>query len=52
MTEVEALVFETTPYFDPAVRLRRYDEQAKVEGVTIAPLEAYRELLVGLAVRA
>lgn len=52
MTEVEAQVFETTPYFDPAVRLRRYDEQAKVEGVTIAPLEAYRELLVGLAAHA
>lgn len=51
MTEAEAEVFAATPHFDPAVRLRRYDELAKVEGVTLAPLSAYRELLLGLAAR-
>lgn len=51
MSEAEADVFETVPAFDPAVRLRRYDELGKVEGVTIAPLTDYRDLLLALAAR-
>jgi phosphonate degradation associated HDIG domain protein len=51
MSETEADVFETVPAFDPAVRLRRYDELGKVEGVGIAPLTDYRDLLLTLAAR-
>jgi phosphonate degradation associated HDIG domain protein len=48
MSEAEADAFETAPGFEAAVRLRRYDELGKVEGVTLAPLTAYREMLVAL----
>ncbi|AQR61308.1 metal-dependent phosphohydrolase [Brevundimonas sp. LM2] len=49
MSEAEAEAFAAMPHFEPAVRLRRYDELAKVEGVTLAPLTAYRDLLLRLA---
>jgi phosphonate degradation associated HDIG domain protein len=49
MSEAEAARFETHSQFDPAVRLRRFDEMGKVEGVTLAPMRDYRDLLVGLA---
>lgn len=52
MSETEATAFETVPAFEDAVRLRLFDEQGKVDGVRLAPLESYRDLLTGLARRA
>ena len=49
MDEAEAEAFETIASFDAAVSLRRHDEQGKVEGLTLAPLTSYRELLIALA---
>lgn len=51
MTEQEADAFSASPGFEAAVRLRRYDELGKVEGVAIAPLADYRDLLISLAVQ-
>ena len=51
MSEAEADVFSTAPGFKTALRLRRYDEMGKVEGVAIAPLADYRDLLIRLAVQ-
>ena len=49
MTEPEADAFSASPGFEAAIRLRRYDELGKVEGVVIAPLADYRDLLISLA---
>lgn len=49
MSEAEANAFITVPGFEAAVRLRRYDELGKVEGLAIAPLADYRDLLIALA---
>lgn len=51
MSEAEADAFEQRPGFDAAIRLRRYDERGKVEGVEVAPLAAYRPLLLDLVRR-
>jgi phosphonate degradation associated HDIG domain protein len=51
MTEAEADAFETLAGFDAAIRLRRYDEMGKVEGVALAPMADYRAMLVTLAWR-
>ena len=48
MSEAEADAFETLSAFDAAVSLRRYDELGKVEGVTIAPMVDYRDMLIAL----
>lgn len=48
MTPAQASAFEALPAFADALRLRRYDEQGKVEGLMMAPLPAYRDLLIGL----
>lgn len=51
MTQAEADAFETFPAFAAAVSLRRYDELGKVEGVTLAPMAHYRDMLIALASR-
>lgn len=51
MTGPEADAFEAEPGFHDAVKLRRYDEQGKVEGAALAPMSAYRDLLLALAAR-
>lgn len=45
LTEAELEAFRASPYFQAAVRLRRYDEDGKVDGLRIAPLTEYRTLL-------
>jgi len=45
MTVAEAQRFEARPHFRAAVRLRRWDEAAKVPGQQVATLESYRELV-------
>lgn len=41
----ERLELETRPWFADAVRIRRWDDAAKVPGAVCAPLAAYRPLL-------
>ena len=45
-TEIEQ--FKTNPHHRDAVRLRRYDDDGKVAGLTIKPVTAYRETLTSL----
>lgn len=48
MNVAEADAFEAEAGFEAAVKLRRYDELGKVEGLQLAPMSAYRELLITL----
>jgi predicted HD phosphohydrolase len=45
MSSSEIIEFERSPYFHSAVRLRKWDDRAKVEGLETAPLASYRALL-------
>jgi predicted HD phosphohydrolase len=42
------VAFTAGPDADDAVRLRRWDDQAKVDGLEVDPFAAYLELLSGL----
>ena len=46
MTSEEATNFEKTTRFEEKLRVRAWDEQAKVPGAQVEPIEGYRELLV------
>ena len=39
-SEEEARIFESNPHFEDAVRLRRWDDQAKIVGLDVPPLSA------------
>ena len=41
----DRLALETRPWFADAVRIRRWDDEAKVSGAFTAPLAAYRPLI-------
>lgn len=45
MAEVEAAAFLAHPWAQAAIRLRRYDELGKVQGVEMAGIETYAALL-------
>lgn len=45
MSNDEIAAFESNRYFREAVRLRRWDDQAKVPGFATAELSSYRELI-------
>lgn len=45
MSDVEAYEFERRPYFDTAVRVRRYDDMGKVADMKTPELESFRPLL-------
>jgi [1-hydroxy-2-(trimethylamino)ethyl]phosphonate dioxygenase len=45
MAAREVAAFETEPYFADAVRVRRWDDQGKLVGLTTAHLTEYRSLL-------
>lgn len=47
-TPDEVAAFEANPHYREAVRLRRWDDEAKVVGMEVAPLEDYRSLLESL----
>ena len=49
MTAEEAEAFRARPHWADAVQLRRWDDEAKVVGMTSTPLAAHRALLVALA---
>jgi len=50
LDEHEARRFESNPFFRDAVRLRRWDEEAKAPGLVVPKLDSYRELISGLLV--
>jgi phosphonate degradation associated HDIG domain protein len=45
MNEQEAKAFECHPYYDTAVRVRRYDDMGKVADMETPDIESYRSLL-------
>ena len=45
MTEEEALAFEQYPLFDLIIRMRLWDEEAKIEHRPLPDLERYREMM-------
>jgi phosphonate degradation associated HDIG domain protein len=45
----EVAAFEANPAFEPAVRLRRWDDGGKVEGLDVGDLDRYRPMLDDLA---
>jgi predicted HD phosphohydrolase len=49
LDEVACRRFEAHPAFEDALALRTFDDHGKVEGMAVAPLEAYRPLLEQLA---
>ncbi|MGZ8523113.1 MAG: phosphonate degradation HD-domain oxygenase [Chitinophagaceae bacterium] len=46
MTEEEAAVFEKDPLFSLIIQMRRWDEQAKIEGQSLPRLDYYHQLLI------
>lgn len=51
MSPEEVAQFEQQPYSRDALRLRHWDDRAKIHGLVTAPLAEYRWLLEGLAKR-
>jgi [1-hydroxy-2-(trimethylamino)ethyl]phosphonate dioxygenase len=48
MTSEQAYEFILTPFYADALRLRRYDDAAKVKDAVVPPLEHYRKMLTDL----
>jgi phosphonate degradation associated HDIG domain protein len=48
MTDAEAHTFEGQPYFERAIRVRRYDDQGKIPDMSTPPLDEFRLLLESL----
>ena len=48
MTETEIEAFESSPYHQAAVQLRRYDDNGKVAGLDIKPVQGYQNMLQSL----
>ena len=44
MTEEEANSFESHPQFAALIKMRSWDEKAKVQGLELKPLEEYKEM--------
>lgn len=40
----EAASFEASPYHDVILRMRQWDERAKVKGLEIEPLQKYKDM--------
>lgn len=51
MSAEEVRVFEENRHRDEAIRLRRYDDLAKVSGLKVPSMSSYRETIVSLARR-
>jgi phosphonate degradation associated HDIG domain protein len=45
LTAEEAAEFEKNPHYKDAVRLRRWDDQAKIAGLEVPQVKQYREVL-------
>ncbi len=48
-SDEQAEAFAAAPFAAEAVRLRRWDDAGKLVGVAVPPLDAYADLLLGLA---
>ena len=46
MTKDEAEAFEQYPLFDLIIKMRRWDEEAKIENMPVPDLEYYRSLMI------
>lgn len=46
MTEDEAAAFEQYPLFDLIIKMRTWDEEAKIEGKPLPDLERYRQMML------
>ena len=44
MTAEEAAAFEKHPQFPALIKMRTWDEKAKVQGLKLKPLKEYREM--------
>lgn len=44
MTAEEAKAFEDHPQFEALIKMRSWDEKAKVQGLKIKPLHEYRQM--------
>jgi phosphonate degradation associated HDIG domain protein len=51
MSPAEAAAFEAEPYFGEAIRLRQWDDQAKIAGLPVPGFTHYRPLIEILAAR-
>ena len=51
MSAAEIESFEANPHHRDAVKLRLYDDDGKVAGLTIKPVTSYRELLASQVIR-
>lgn len=49
MSSEEIESFRAEPHHEAAVRVRRWDDRAKVAGADVPPIETYRDLLESLA---
>jgi predicted HD phosphohydrolase len=45
MSPIECKAFESNPFYQDAVRLRRFDDLAKIPNLQVEPVEFYAELL-------
>ena len=45
MSDEERVAFEQIPYFQDALLLRRWDDLAKVKGLEMPRLDAYRDIV-------
>lgn len=45
MSSEECFAFEQNEFYTDALRLRRYDDQAKIQGMVVRPISAYEELI-------
>ncbi len=50
MTEAEIIEFEELEYHQEAIRLRHYDDRAKIQHLVVPPLETYRTMLESLRI--
>ena len=48
MTQTEIEMFESSPYHQYAIQIRRYDDDGKVAGLEIKPVDSYRDKLESL----
>ena len=48
MSNEEAVAFESNPYFDAIIAVRRYDERGKMAGLKVPDFNSYRPLMENL----
>jgi phosphonate degradation associated HDIG domain protein len=46
MNETECIAFENDPYFELMIKMRQWDDAAKVVGAPAVPLDTYRNMLI------